>query len=97
MKKLILIIAISLITIFGITFITTIETTVIDSNISINEISDIKPFANKIILNDNIEATTNNNIISDIAAHSINNKEFNKSYKLIKKSNVLYVKYIITQ
>lgn len=94
MKKMIIISLIVII--LGSIFINSTETTTINSNISINEISDIYTFGNKVIIN-NIEASANNNIISNISAASIENKELNKSYKLIKKSNIINTRYIIME
>lgn len=95
MKKMLIIISM-LIIVLGSTFVATMENTTITTNISMNQISDIRPFANKVVIN-NIEATANNNIISNISAASIENKEINKSYKLVKKSNIITTKYIIVE
>lgn len=95
MKKILIIISLIVI-ILGSIFIATTETTTINSNISMNEISDIYAFANKVVIN-NIEATANNSIISNISAASIENKELNKSYKLIKRSNIINTRYIIME
>lgn len=95
MKKMLIVLSLIVI-ILGSIFINSTETTTINSNISINEISDVYTFANKVVIN-NIEASASNSIISNISAASIENKELNKSYKLIKKSNIINTKYIIIE